>query len=63
MASFFSLLQKNVRNTQRWHSRQDMRLAIVTWTTELPPPQTATKARPAHLIEFEIINSHAAHAA
>jgi len=31
MESFFSLLQKNVLNRQRWHSRQDLRLAIVTW--------------------------------
>jgi transposase InsO family protein len=31
MESFFALLQKNVLNTHRWGSREDLRLAIVTW--------------------------------
>ena len=31
MESFFSLLQKNVLDTQRWDTREDLRLAIVTW--------------------------------
>ncbi|SDV00691.1 Transposase InsO and inactivated derivatives [Microlunatus sagamiharensis] len=31
MESFFALLQKNVLNTRRWASRQQLRLAIVTW--------------------------------
>ncbi len=31
MESFFSLLQKNVLDTRRWDSREDLRLAIVTW--------------------------------
>jgi transposase InsO family protein len=31
MESFFSLLQKNVLDSQRWSSRADLRLAIVTW--------------------------------
>lgn len=31
MESFFSLLQKNVLNTQRWQTRDELRLAIVTW--------------------------------
>ena len=32
MESFFSLLQKNVLNRQRrWDSREELRLAIVTW--------------------------------
>ena len=31
MESFFSLLQKNVLNRRRWASRQELRLAIVTW--------------------------------
>lgn len=30
MESFFSLLQNNVPNRQRWQSRQELRLAIVT---------------------------------
>lgn len=31
MESFFSLLQKNVLNTRRWSTREDLRLAIVVW--------------------------------
>jgi transposase InsO family protein len=31
MESFFSLLQKNVLDTQRWTTREELRLAIVTW--------------------------------
>lgn len=31
MESFFSLLQKNVLNTRRWDTREELRLAIVTW--------------------------------
>jgi transposase InsO family protein len=31
MESFFSLLQKNVLDRQRWASRLDLRLAIVQW--------------------------------
>jgi len=31
MESFFSLLQKNVLNRQRWQTRDELRLAIVVW--------------------------------
>ena len=31
MESFFSLLQKNVLNTKKWQTREELRLAIVTW--------------------------------
>ena len=31
MESFCSLLQKNVLNTRRWDTRQELRLAMVTW--------------------------------
>ena len=31
MESFFSLLQKNVLNTKRWETREELRLAIVVW--------------------------------
>lgn len=31
MESFFALLQKNVLNTRRWDTREDLRIAIVTW--------------------------------
>jgi putative transposase len=32
MESFFALLQKNVLNPQRWHSREQLRIAIITWS-------------------------------
>ncbi|TSD52836.1 IS3 family transposase [Aeromicrobium piscarium] len=31
MESFFSLLQKNVLNTRRWDTRDELRLAMVRW--------------------------------
>jgi putative transposase len=31
MESFFALLQKNVLNTKRWNTREELRIAIVTW--------------------------------
>ena len=31
MESFFSLLQKNVLNRRSWETREDLRIAIVTW--------------------------------
>jgi putative transposase len=31
MESFFALLQKNVLDTQRWATREDLRVAIVVW--------------------------------
>jgi putative transposase len=31
MESFFALLPNNVLNRQRWQTREELRLAIVTW--------------------------------
>ena len=31
MESFFSLLQKNVLDRKRWHTREEPRIAIITW--------------------------------
>lgn len=31
MESLFSLLQRNVLNTRRWDTREELRLAMVTW--------------------------------
>lgn len=31
MESFFALLQKNVLNRRRWRTREELRIAIVTW--------------------------------
>ena len=64
LKSFFSLLQTNVLNRQRWQSRQDLRLAIVTWI-ERTYHRRRRQRRLGKLtpIEFEIINTQAAHAA
>ena len=49
MESFFALLQKNVLDRQRWETREELRLAIVTWIeTDLPPPAPSTRPRQAH---------------
>ena len=31
MESFFALLQRNVLNTRRWVTRDQLRIAIITW--------------------------------
>lgn len=64
MESLFSLLQKNVLNRQRWHSRPEQRLAIVTWIARTYYRRRRQR-RLGRLtpIEFEIINSQAADAA
>jgi putative transposase len=60
MESFFALLQKNVLDRQRWRTRDDLRLAIVTWI-ERTYHRRRRQARLGKLtpIEFETINRHA----
>jgi transposase InsO family protein len=60
MESFFALLQKNVLDRQRWHSREELRLAIVTWI-ERTYHRRRRQARLGRLtpIEFETIHRHA----
>jgi len=64
MESYFSLLQKNVLNHQRWATRDQLRLAIVTWierTYHRRRRQRALgKLTP---IEYEMIYNTTAHAA
>ena len=31
MESFYALLQKNVLDRRRWHTREQLRVAIITW--------------------------------
>ncbi len=56
MESFFSLLQKNVLNRRRWATRDDLRIAIVTWI-ERTYHRRRRQARLGRLtpIEFETI--------
>jgi putative transposase len=61
MESFFSLLQKNVLNRQRWHTREQLRLAIITWIERTYHRRQDSLGRLTP-IEFETLH-HAAHAA
>lgn len=56
MESFFSLLQNNVLNRQRWQTREELRIAIVTWI-ERTYHRRRRQARLGRLtpIEFETI--------
>ena len=56
MESFFSLLQKNVLDRRRWATRQELRLAIITWI-ERTYHRRRRQARLGRLtpIEFETI--------
>jgi hypothetical protein len=45
---FFALLQKNVLNRQSWATRDELRLAIITWIEHLPPAPTSTGPGPSH---------------
>ena len=57
MESFFALLQKNVLNRHRWTTRDELRLAIVTWIERTYHRRRRQRAS-ARLtpIEFETIN-------
>ena len=63
MESFFSLLQKNVLDRQRWSTREQLRLAVITWI-ERTYHRRRRQRRLGRLtpIEYETINQ-AAHAA
>ena len=57
MESFFALLQRNVLDRQRWTTRHELRLAIVTWI-ERTYHRRRRQRRLGRLtpIEFETIN-------
>lgn len=61
MESFFSLLQKNVLNRHRWETRDELRIAIVSWI-ERTYHRRRRQDRLGRLtpIEFELIMSKAA---
>lgn len=58
MESFFSLLQKNVLDRRRWATRDDLRLAIITWI-ERTYHRRRRQVRLGRLtpIEYETINT------
>jgi len=61
MESFFSLLQKNVLNRKRWETREELRLAIMTWIETVyhrrRRQRTLGKLTPT---EYETINNNTA---
>jgi putative transposase len=63
VGSFFALVQKNVLGRQRWITREQLRLAVITWV-ERTCHRRRRQGRPGRLtpIEYETI-SQAAHAA
>jgi putative transposase len=63
MESFFALLQKNVLDRQRWSTREQLRLAIITWIEKTYHRRRRQRGLGRLTpIEYEIINQ-AAHAA
>ena len=64
MESFFALLQKNVLNRRPWETREDLRLAIITWIE-----RTYHRRRRQRVLgrltptEYEMIYNTTAHAA
>jgi len=59
MESFFALLQKNVLNRQRWDTRDELRIAIITWI-ERTYHHRRRQERLGRMtpIEFETIYTH-----
>ena len=64
MESFFALLQKNVLDRQRWDTREELRLAIITWI-EKTYHRRRRQRRLGRLtpIEFELLHHQLATAA
>jgi putative transposase len=64
MESFFALLQKNVLDRQRWDTRDELRLAIITWI-ERTYHRRRRQRRLGRLtpIEFELLHTPVATAA
>ena len=63
MESFFSLLQKNVLDRKRWDTRQELRIAIITWIERTYHRRRRQRALGRLTpIEYETL-LHAAHAA
>lgn len=57
MESFFSLLQRNVLDRQRWDTREQLRIAIVTWI-ERTYHRRRRQARLGRLTPIEFGNHH-----
>jgi putative transposase len=64
MESFFALLQKNVLDRQRWATRDELRLAVVTWIERTYHRRRRQRALGKFTpIEFELLHDQLATAA
>jgi len=64
MESFFALLQKNVLNRKAWVTREELRLAIVTWIERTYHRRRCQRILgKLTLVEFESISNQTALAA
>ena len=59
MESFYSLLQKNVLDRQRWATRDDLRLAIITWIERTYRRRRQRRLGRLTPIEFETLHQAA----
>ena len=59
MESFFALLQKNVLDRKRWRTREELRIAIITWI-ERTYHRRRRQVRLGRLtpVEYELIMDH-----
>ena len=56
MESFFALLQKNVLNRHTWTTREELRLAIITWIDRTYHRRRRQRALGRlTLVEFEVV--------
>ena len=59
MESFFSLLQRNVLDRRRWDTREEPRIAIVTWIEpDLLSPPSPVRSR---AVDPDRVRSHHDH--
>jgi transposase InsO family protein len=64
MESFFALLQRNVLDRQRWATRDELRLEIVTWIEKTYHRRRRQRALGCMTpIEFEMLHTQTAAAA
>jgi putative transposase len=63
MESFFALLQKNVLDRRCWNTRDDLRLAIITWTERTYHRRRQRRLGNLTPIEYEMLFTTAARAA
>jgi hypothetical protein len=56
MESFFALLQQNVLDRQRWNTREELRLAIITWIERTYHRRRRQRLGRLTPVEYETLN-------